>query len=49
MALELTMGIPTSDILLLADVFKPSQWETVLAATIPAYLSMFGALCLYCV
>lgn len=48
MALELTMGIPTSDILLLADVFKPSQWETVLAATIPAYLSMFGALCLYC-
>ncbi len=47
MALELTMGMPTSDILLLADVFKPSQWETVLAATIPAYLSMFGALCLY--
>lgn len=47
MALDLAMSMPMSDVLLLASAFKPSQWETVLVATIPAYLSMFGAWYLY--
>ena len=47
MALDLSMEIPMSDILFLANAFKPSQWETVLVATLPAYLSMLGAWYLY--
>lgn len=41
MALDLSMELPMSDILFLANAFKPSQWETVLVATLPAYLSMY--------
>ncbi|MBR3511210.1 MAG: hypothetical protein IKN73_04070 [Alphaproteobacteria bacterium] len=47
MSLDLTMNIPVTDMALLIDLLKPSQWETVLAATIPAYISMFGTFYLY--
>lgn len=47
MSLDLTMNVPITDIALLIDLLRPSQWETVLAATIPAYISMFGTFYLY--
>ncbi len=47
MSLDLTMDVPITDIALLIDLLRPSQWETILAATIPAYFSMFGTFYLY--
>lgn len=35
------------DIIALANAFKPSQWETVLVAILPAYISAFVTLYLY--